>query len=393
MRGVPPLREDPGGRLEETNGDNYQTVSLGWPPVVWSPVQWMARRRLGRHCDLTHNGLLIKYVMSIPGGIFMKALALFSGGLDSILAVKLMQEQEVEVIGVSFETPFFSSQKAIRSARYIGLPLKVVDITDSILQIVLSPRHGYGKGLNPCIDCHALMFKTAGGMLKKEGAGLMISGEVVGQRPMSQNLRSLSIISRESGFEDLILRPLSARRLPETLPEKEGWVVRERLLGLSGRSRQPQMELARSFRIQEYPAPAGGCLLTEEVFSRRLKDLISVTPEFSRRDIELLKWGRHFRICEKAKIVVGRNQRENELIASLAREGDTLLQVELVPGPTVLATGELSSEEMKLAACIAASYSDAASDQSVAVRVTRNSTHRILLATGKEKADFRCFMI
>ncbi len=326
-------------------------------------------------------------------GVLMRALSLFSGGLDSMLAVKLIQEQGVEVIGVSFETPFFSSQKAIRSARYIGLPLKVVDITDSILQIVLSPRHGYGRGLNPCIDCHALMFKTAGGMLKSEEAGFMISGEVVGQRPMSQNLRSLSIIARESGFEDLILRALSAKRLPETLPEKEGWLVRERLLGLSGRSRQPQMKLAREFGIQEYPAPAGGCLLTEEVFSRRLKDLISVTPGFSRRDIELLKRGRHFRICEKAKIVVGRNQRENELIASLVREGDTLLRVESLPGPTVLATGELSPEEIKLTASIAASYSDAAIDQSVAVRVTRNSTQCIVLATAKEKADFRRFMI
>jgi tRNA U34 2-thiouridine synthase MnmA/TrmU len=344
-------------------------------------------------CDLTHNGLLIKYVMSIPGGIFMKALALFSGGLDSMLAAKLIREQGVNVIGVSFETPFFISEKAVRSARCIGLPLKVVDITDSILQIVLSPRHGYGKGLNPCIDCHALMFKTAGGMLKKEGAGFIISGEVVGQRPMSQNLRSLSIISYESGFEDLILRPLSAKRLPETLPEKEGWVVRESLLGLSGRSRQPQMELARRFGIRQYPAPAGGCLLTEEVFSRRLRDLISVSPEFSRRDIELLKWGRHFRICEKAKIVVGRNQRENELIASLVRQGDTLLRAELVPGPTVLATGELSPEEAEFAASMAASYSDAAIDQSVAVRVTRNSTHRIVFATGKEKDDFHRFMI
>jgi tRNA-specific 2-thiouridylase len=393
MRGVPPLREDPGGRLEETNGEGCQTVSLGWPPVVWPPVQWMLRRRLGRPCDLTHNGLLIKYVMSIPGGIVMKALALFSGGLDSILAVKLMQEQGIDVSGIFFESPFFSSQKPVRSARCIGLSLRTADITESLIKIVLSPRHGHGRGLNPCVDCHAVMFKTAGGMLKREEAGFIISGEVVGQRPMSQNLRSLSIIARESGFEDLILRPLSAKRLPETLPEKEGWVVRERLLGLSGRSRQPQMKLAREFGIQEYPAPAGGCLLTEEAFSRRLKELISVTPAFSRRDIELLKWGRHFRICEKAKIVVGRNERENELIASLARERDTLLRVESVPGPTVLATGELSPEEIKLTASIAASYSDAAIHQSVAVRVTRNSEHSILFATGKEKEDFRRFMI
>ena len=323
----------------------------------------------------------------------MKALSLFSGGLDSILAVKLIEDQGIDVIGIFFETPFFSSQKATQSAQYIGLPLKVVDITDSLLKIVLNPRHGYGKGLNPCIDCHALMFKKAGELLKKEGAGFIISGEVLGQRPMSQNLRSLSIISHDSGLKELILRPLSAKRLPETLPEKKGWVIRERLLGLSGRSRRPQMELARKFRIKEYPTPAGGCLLTEEVFSRRLKDLISINPEFSRRDVELLKWGRHFRISEKTKIVVGRDQRENEMISSLTREGDTILTVESFPGPTVLATGDLSAEEIKVAASITVSYSDAAVDQSVAVRLTRDPKQWTLLSRGKGKRNFHRFMI
>lgn len=324
----------------------------------------------------------------------MKALALFSGGLDSILAVKLIQDQGIGVIGICFETPFFSSEKATQSAKYIGLPLRIVDITDSLLKIVLNPKHGHGKGLNPCIDCHALMFKIAGEMLKKEGADFIISGEVIGQRPMSQNLRSLSIIVRDSGLKDLILRPLSAKRLPETIPEKEGWVIRERLLGLSGRSRHPQMELAKKFGVKEYPTPAGGCLLTEKVFSRRLKDLISFSPKFSRIDIELLKWGRHFRISEKTRVVVGRNQEENEMITSLRREGDTILTVESFPGPTVLAIGELLSEkEIKLAVCITVSYSDAAIDRSVAVRVTRNSKHRTLLAKGKEKSDLHYFMI
>jgi len=323
----------------------------------------------------------------------MKALSLFSGGLDSILAVMLIEEQGADVLGFFFETPFFSSQKAIQSARYIGLALKVVDITDRFLEIMLNPRHGYGKGLNPCIDCHALMLKIAGEMLKREGADFIISGEVLGQRPMSQNLRSLSIISRDSGFKDLILRPLSAKRLPETLPEKEGWVIRERLLGLSGRSRHPQMELAKKFGIKEYPAPAGGCLLTEEVFSRRLRDLISINPEFSRQDIELLKWGRHFRISEKTKIVVGRNQKENEMISSLRREGDAILIVESFPGPTVLAKGDLSSEETELAASITVSYSDAGVDQSVAVRLIRDLKQRTLLAKGKGKRNFHRFMI
>jgi len=323
----------------------------------------------------------------------MKALSLFSGGLDSILSVKVVEEQGVDVIGICFETPFFSSEKAAQSAHYIGLSLQVVDITDRFLPIVLSPRHGYGKRLNPCIDCHKLMFKIVGEMLKEEGGDFIISGEVLGQRPMSQNLRSLSLISHDSGFQDLILRPLSAKRLAETLPEKKGWIIRERLLGLSGRSRKPQIELAKKFGIKEYPAPAGGCLLTEVVFSRRLKDLLYRNPKFLRRDIELLKWGRHFRINEGTKIVVGRDQKENGMITSLIEAGDTVLTVESFPGPTVLITGELSPEEIQLAASITVSYSDAVIGQTVAVQLKRDSEYWTVLAIGKEKSNFRQLMI
>jgi tRNA-specific 2-thiouridylase len=323
----------------------------------------------------------------------MKALALFSGGLDSILAVKLLDEQGVDIEGVCFESPFFSAQKARQSARYIGLPLVVVDITERLLTIVLSPRHGYGKGLNPCIDCHTLMFRAAGEMLKGQGARFIISGEVLGQRPMSQNLRSLSVISRDSGFGDQILRPLSAKRLPETLPEREGWVNRERLLDLSGRSRRLQIELAARYGVAQYPSPAGGCLLTDVVFSRRLKDLITVNPTFSRRDLELLKQGRHFRISEKAKIVVGRNRRENEAIISLARREDALLTVESFPGPTVLVVGDPTPEELEVVAAITVSYSDAPLNQPAAVRIRRNSGSEILRAQGGEKSPFHRFMI
>jgi len=323
----------------------------------------------------------------------MKVLSLFSGGLDSILSVKVIEEQGIDVIGIFFETSFFSSEKAAQSAHYIGLPLHVIDITDRFLPILLNPRHGYGKGLNPCIDCHKLMLKIAGEMLKEEGADFIISGEVLGQRPMSQNLRSLSLISHDSGFKDLILRPLSAKRLPETLPEKKGWVMREKLLGLSGRSRKPQIALAKKFGIKEYPAPAGGCLLTEGVFSRRLKDLLSRDPKFLRRDIELCKWGRHFRINERVKIVVGRDQKENGMITSLIEAGDTVLTVESFPGPTVLVTGELLPEKIQLAASITVSYSDAVIGQTVAVQLKRDSKHWTVLATGKEKSNFHQLMI
>jgi len=323
----------------------------------------------------------------------MKALALFSGGLDSILAVKLLQEQGLDIGGICFESPFFSAQMAHQSARSIGLALAVVDITEPMLDIVLSPRHGYGRGLNPCIDCHILMFRVAGEMLIRERAHFMVSGEVVGQRPMSQNLRSLSIISRESGFDDLILRPLSAKRLPETLAEKEGWVDRERLLGLSGRSRKPQIALAERYGLVQYPSPAGGCLLTDVVFSRRLKDLITMDPGFSRRDLELLKQGRHFRINEGTKIVVGRDERENEAILSLARQEDALLTVESFPGPTVLVIGDPTPEDLEVVAAITVSYSDAPLGHPIAVRIRRDSTIEMLRAQGDEKAYFHRFMI
>jgi tRNA-specific 2-thiouridylase len=322
----------------------------------------------------------------------MKALALFSGGLDSILAVKLIQEQGIEVIGVCFESPFFSAQKACQSAQEIGLPLKIIDITDRLIPIVRSPRHGYGRGLNPCIDCHALMVGVVGEMIEGEGAGFIITGEVVGQRPMSQNVQSLSIVSRESGFEDLILRPLSAKRLSETLAERRGWVDRERLLGLSGRSRKPQMGLAKQYGVGEYPSPAGGCLLTERVFSRRLRDLISENQRFSIRDIELLKWGRHFRISETVKIVVGRNEKENEKIASLVEKGDTVLMAASFPGPVVLAIGDLSPGELQIVAAITVSYSDAPGNQPVSVKIKRDAT-TTLLATAEEKDHIHRFMI
>jgi tRNA U34 2-thiouridine synthase MnmA/TrmU len=237
------------------------------------------------------------------------------------------------------------------------------------------------------------MFRVAGEMLERQGARFLASGEVLGQRPMSQNLRSLSIISHESGFDDLILRPLSAKSLPETLAEREGWVNREGLLDLSGRSRKPQIALAQRYGVAEYPAPAGGCLLTYVVFSRRLKDLITMNPDFLRRDLELLKQGRHFRISEGTKIVVGRNERENEAILSLARREDALLTVESFPGPTVIVIGDPTPEDLEIISAITVSYSDAPVDQPIAVRFRRDSTIEMFYAQGDEKAPFHRFMI
>jgi len=222
----------------------------------------------------------------------MKALCVFSGGLDSLLAAELIRAQGIDVLALFFETPFFTSQKARKSAQAIDLPFKVVDITERHLEVVKRPKHGYGGNMNPCIDCHALMFRIAGEMLEEESASFVLTGEVLGQRPMSQNRKSLSLIATESGLNGLLLRPLSAKHLPLTIPEKKEWVERDLLMDFQGRSRKPQMELAKNLKIKEYPAPAGGCLLTEKAFSQRLKDLLTCQDAPELREIELLKLGR-----------------------------------------------------------------------------------------------------
>jgi len=205
----------------------------------------------------------------------IKAVALFSGGLDSILAVKLIQEQEIEVKGVNFKTPFFGLDKTFFAAKSLDMDLEIIDITQELLEILRNPKHGFGKNMNPCIDCHTFMFKKAGEYMSEIGASFIISGEVLGERPMSQNRNSLSVIERESGFEGRILRPLSALLLAETIPEKGGLVDRNKLLNISGRSRKRQMELAVKMGIEDYPSPAGGCKLTEPAFSKRLRDLFT----------------------------------------------------------------------------------------------------------------------
>ena len=268
----------------------------------------------------------------------IKAVALFSGGLDSILAVKLIREQGIEVRGVNFKTPFFGLDKTFLAAKSLDMDLEIIDITQELLEILRNPRHGFGKNMNPCIDCHTLMFKKAGEYMTEIGALFILSGEVLGERPMSQNRNSLNIIERESGFEGRILRPLSALLLSETIPEKEGLVDRNKLLDISGRSRKRQMELAVKMGIEDYPSPAGGCKLTEPAFSKRLRDLFT-QGVFSLEDIELLKLGRHFRLSRNIKLVVGRNKEENEKIKEFFQERDFLFKAKNLKGPVSLLKG------------------------------------------------------
>jgi tRNA-specific 2-thiouridylase len=323
----------------------------------------------------------------------MKALAVFSGGLDSMLAVKLILAQGIEVLGLFFETPFFTSGKARTFAASINLPLKVIDLTEPLLDLVKNPKHGYGGNMNPCIDCHALMLRKAGEMLEQERASFIVTGEVLGQRPMSQNKKALLLVAAESGYGNLVLRPLSAKRLPVTVPEEKGWVRRPELLDIFGRSRKPQMELARTFGITEYPSPAGGCLLTDQVFSKRLKDLFSSRPSPALREIEVLKVGRHFRIGPHTKLVVGRNKQENEALLSLSEDTDLILTTVTVPGPTALVLGDLSPEVEELAMAVTVSYSDAGEGEFTEVRLLDQGGERCGMARKADKRPFRIYMI
>ena len=324
----------------------------------------------------------------------MKAICVFSGGLDSMLAAELIRAQGIDVLALFFETPFFKSGKAKKSARAMDLPFKVVDITRRHLEVVKEPKHGYGGNMNPCIDCHALMFRIAGEMLEEEGADFVFTGEVLGQRPMSQNKRSLELVAAESALNRFLLRPLSAKLLAPTIPEEKRWVQRDRLLDFQGRSRKPQMEMAQRFNIMEYPSPAGGCLLTEKGFSRRLKDLLTSKIDVETRELELLKLGRHFRIAPHTKIVVGRNKRENETIRSLASKNDTILRSVSVPGPTVLVSGELPENTLDIACAITVAYSDAGELDAGEVRIEEGlRENRVVSVRTRDKGEFKRYLI
>lgn len=296
----------------------------------------------------------------------MKAIALISGGLDSTLATKLIKELGIEIIGLNFKTPFclcdgkagqgcFSHSR--RLAQSLGIEFRVINVTDDFLEVVRYPKHGYGSNMNPCIDCRILKFSKAREFMQEAGAAFIITGEVVGQRPMSQQRHTLNIIDRESGLQGLVLRPLSAKILPETIPEKEGWIARERLLALSGRTRKPQIELAKKFGIKDYPCPAGGCLLTDPGFSGKIRDLMK-HGEFYLNNIELLKTGRHFRLNQKTKLIVGRNEKENLRLSELKEEKDWLFMPQVLAGPTALGRGEFDNSLLDLSCGIVSRYCD-----------------------------------
>ena len=297
-----------------------------------------------------------------------RALAMISGGLDSILAAKIIKDQGIDVIGICFKSYFFNENNAKRMTEQIGIKLEVVDFSKEHFEMVKNPKHGLGKNMNPCIDCHAMMMRYAGELLEKLDADFIITGEVLNQRPMSQNKQALNTVKKESGFSDKILRPLCALNLEPTEMEKNGLVDRSKLLNISGRSRKIQMELAEKYGIKDYPSPAGGCKLTEPNYAIRLKDALTRNEDLSEKEIELLKYGRHFISEDNTKLIVTRNGEEGEQIKSLLDENDTVFLASKFNGPTGIISGSYTEKDKELISKIVARYGKGKNEEEVEVK-------------------------
>lgn len=300
-----------------------------------------------------------------------RAVVLISGGLDSLLAAKIVIDQGVHVEGLNFIIGFEDKNNpAVKVAEQLGIKLHVIDIIDEFKTIIANPRHGYGTCLNPCLDCKILMIKKAKQWLEQNGFDFIITGEVVGQRPKSQRRDTMLIVAKESGAEDLLLRPLCAKNSPLTLPEHKGWVKRELLYSFNGRSRKPQIELAKQLGIINYPQPAGGCLLTDRNFCDRLLDLWRYrgAKDYSKTDLDLLKIGRHLRPKDNFKIIVGRNEIENKVLEKHCK-GYTHLYPLSHLGPLAILHGDFSSNDINLAARIVARFSKGREAKQVQIQV------------------------
>ena len=290
-----------------------------------------------------------------------KALGLLSGGLDSTLAVKLLLDQGIDVEAVNFVSPFCLCASggcgAAKVAKNLNVPLRTISVGEEYLKIVRNPKFGYGKNMNPCIDCRIFMLKEAKKYQVETGASFIFTGEVLGQRPMSQHGRTLGLIEEEAGLKGEILRPLSARLLPQTEAERNGLVDRRKLLKIQGRSRKEQLRLAKELNVTDYSCPGGGCLLTYREFATKLKDLFEHKKKVWLKDVQLLKVGRHFRFG-KNKIIVGRNEAENNVLSGMKTSSDLRFEAKDTGSPTTLLQGPKTRQAIKTAAVLTAYYSD-----------------------------------
>jgi len=329
-----------------------------------------------------------------------KVVALLSGGLDSQLAVRMMQEQGFEVSAVAIKTPFcdFDCGRGcgfeIRErADDLNVNLKTVYLGDEYIEMLKHPKYGIGAGFNPCIDCRAMMFNAAKKHMDEIGAEFIISGEVLGQRPMSQHGPALRTIEKESGLVGKIVRPLSAALLPETDPEKNGLIKRENLGMIKGRTRRAQLDMAKKYGIENPPNAGGGCLLTDPTFGLRVKDLFAHTETPTINDIDLLKIGRHFRFDEQTKFVVGRNKDENEMIKAIALPGDVLFQARDHMGPVSILRGKNVDVYVKFASSITLRYSDAPKGEQASVIINKDNTKKEISTQHAEEESYIKFRI
>lgn len=325
----------------------------------------------------------------------IKAIGMLSGGLDSRLAVRLIQNQGIEVTALHYYTGFCIANRnrrvgriekpsarneALEAGADLAVPVEVIDVAQEYMSVVLNPRYGYGAGMNPCVDCRIFMLRQAKAYMEEVGAHFIFTGEVLGQRPKSQHRHQLRTIERDSGLEGLLLRPLSAKLLPQTIPEKMGWVERDRLLAISGRGRKDQIALAAEFGIGDFPQPSGGCcLLPDPNFARRLRDFLdhyakeTVTPE----QMALLAVGRHFRLDDDVKVIVGRDEGENNFL-EFAGTGQWQFRTVDHPGPVALTGDALTPMHVEQIAGLTASYSDGKNEQRVRVEASWNGDVRTL---------------
>ena len=317
----------------------------------------------------------------------IKAVSLISGGLDSLLSTKVIMDQGIHVEGINFFTGFCveghthairkkdkakpKRNNALWVAEQLGIKLHIIDVIEEYKDVLLNPKHGYGQNMNPCLDCKGFMVKKAHEWIKENDFDFIITGEVIGQRPMSQRKDTMPVIQRESGAGDLLVRPLCGQHLPPTLPEREGWLDRDKLLDFSGRTRKPQFALAEQFGFEDYATPAGGCcFLTDKSYSQKLVDLWQHrgNREYELDDIMLLKVGRHIRPNDKYKIIVSREEGENKFMDGYKKHF-THLYISSHPGPLALIEGNLSDADMIIAAQVVARYSQGRDAEEVEVTV------------------------
>jgi tRNA U34 2-thiouridine synthase MnmA/TrmU len=320
----------------------------------------------------------------------VKALGLLSGGLDSILATELIRKQGIEVVAFNVKTPFCIPKKdgtseAVQAANQLKVPLKVVSVEKDYLRMLRNPKFGYGKNMNPCIDCKIFMIKKAKKYAREIGADFIFTGEVLGERPKSQHYPALRLIEEQAGLKGKLLRPLSAKLLPETVAEKKGLVDRAKLLNIQGRSRKLQFQLAREYGITRYPSPAGGCLLTCEEYSKKLRDLFAHKKRVSTGDIALLRVGRHFRLGEN-KIIVGRNEMENQFLTARKAPSEYYFELPDIMGPITILQGPKTRKAVEAAAKLTAYYSDAET-ATVIVNFGRETLNKSLTVAVPDKAD------